>query len=818
MTWKYTINPQDVASATTDIKEFQEALEEIDEIWYELPHIYKENSEKVSLYTAIIVETNDIDDVNRIKEIHDIEPSVIYYNETKTYHLVFSLVKWIKEAEFNRLWKVLAFLYKGKLIDYHFFYWPKISKTREIEWDMNQSDFALKLKRILWHIQNRDNYYEKIYIENHDPYRETLKVKIEDIAEILQESKANVDDVHNFDIIYWFPYFYVLNYFEQNFYKTRAFFEENFNIKFKEEKLSEWAIIIWWVEIGDTPKLMKDELWYFSFKWEDKNRITDFFIKVYYKIIWVDGSETYIVTLLSWWSWKETKKIEWCNSTSSTSFADYIQKYWNFHFYWWSFHIKELHKLVSESRRVPIVKPVIWAGWKSKEWILIYGNWLVDVENKVFTPKPEWEDYYFNYNWENWYYVVSDMGQKNIDIPWWFPIYEEQSVDMSIMVNWLLKLYKNDKWILMLYLFLGLMGHIMYWKTKDAFPIYFIRGITQSWKTTYTRILKKMFGLPDITSEYWSITKFAMSASFWLLERFPFFISEYRHHVSDWVEKRNILRSAFDRNMQLKWQKDLSTRDLHYRSSVVIEWEEMVKDGAVRTRALQVHLSPSDRIDGDFDWILRKLEKHFKKLQHTYVQKSKWEDYLTHYETGRKFFSKMTDEKRIVSNLAYVFAGCMCYNTAWEKQYKDVLKKLWKYQIKDVQQNSTSKQILKLINSFLRHSRNMFDVYYVIEDGKAIVVDRQMIVSFAARTKDMLTLDIESYPEHLEEMWFHHDYYEVESEWFESMVEWIRIPFDKLVWWNYNDFLVAAPIFKAYKQYLRQIENKNIPKELESPK
>jgi len=36
----------------------------------------------------------------------------------------------------------------------------------------------------------------------------------------------------------------------------------------------------------------------------------------------------------------------------------------------------------------------------------------------------------------------------------------------------------------------------------------------------------------------------------------------------------------------------------------------------------------------------------------------------------------MTDEKRIVSNLAYVFAGCMCYNTAWEKQYKDVLKKL----------------------------------------------------------------------------------------------------------------------------------------------
>jgi len=46
----------------------------------------------------------------------------------------------------------------------------------------------------------------------------------------------------------------------------------------------------------------------------------------------------------------------------------------------------------------------------------------------------------------------------------------------------------------------------------------------------------------------------------------------------------------------------------------------------------------------------------------------------------------------------------------------------------------------------------MFDVYYVIEDGKAIVVDRQMIVSFAARTKDMLTLDIESYPEHLEEM------------------------------------------------------------------
>ena len=475
--WKYSIDINKRWFISSE-EEFISDLEIIWGYWYFVPHLIDKDLNIVS-YFAIVIKWWNAEKIEYNKETYWINPNRIYSNWEED-HFVFFLDKWILINDYKRIWYSLEFLYWWKQIDYHFY--PKVNIFENYTNDETNKNFK-KILNNLYFILNRDkNIEQELTIHNYKQYELSKKISIIDILILLKQDDDNIDIQNNIHLVYWNPYFYLYNYLTTK-HKVFTFLNHNFKLDFKieeedkiiiENKTKEWVVIQEW------NTFFMDENWYFSLtkEWE-KKQLTDFFIKVYYKIIDSAWIHKFIITMTNCETLKETEKIIWFNATNVNWFADFIQKYWNYHYFGMSnFFVKELHKKITETKQVPIIKTVVWFWFQEEQNIIIFKNWLWDMQEKMFTEKVEWENYYFNFNLD-WFYVVdkqwNDLSKLIED---WIPSLKPVITNIDEVYDFAQGLYTDDTWKYLIMLSLWMMWYLLYWELKQSFPIIFSRGCT----------------------------------------------------------------------------------------------------------------------------------------------------------------------------------------------------------------------------------------------------------------------------------------------------------------------------------------------------
>lgn len=794
--WKFTINIW-IENSISDEVEFKEWIVTLNEVWYFYPHYFNAKG-NITSYWAIIIKTTP-EKVEYIKGVYKLNPNKIL-TDWKNTHIIFTLDKWISKWDYDRLWYVLCFLYWWEAIDYHFYEWYKVSeKYSNKTIDKNLKSFSNNFYYLLI---SDDKIERELSQHNFTQYQKTKKIPFVQVLTQLKEPLIDIDEVNDIHLKYWNQYHYVLNFFSSA-QKVFEFFNKHFETEFNIEDEIDPLIIKDWVLVKESTSFFMDNFWYFSMwkEWE-KKRITDFFIKVYYQIVDINWKTNYVVSLVQSDTWKETKKIIRLNTTSLTLFSDFIQNFWNYHFFGWTPFIKDIHKKITETKHIPIITSIKWYWCHENLWIIVFKNWIWDMKEKIFTEKKEEEDYYFNNNF-NWYYVTDKQWNKLSEIiNEWVASLNTNIVDMEDVYDFSNKLYKDDTWEYLILLAFGMMWYMLYWDIKTPFPLIFSRWITGSWKTSFNQLLQRIWWIHKAWLDFWNSTTFTLTIFLSNLIKFPYFLWEYRENIDQVKTKTWILRSVFDKSWQTKWRADQTIIKYDYYATPVIDWEEMIDDGAIRTRSLQKQFLHSHRIEWNFNQIIKDEGKIFDWVLYTYLAKSKWENYEKYIKKWYSIFNKLTSENRITENVALIYAGCMSFNPKKEEFYIKILSWIIKFQQKDFEENSTSMQIVKAVASYLTVAKTYINAVCVLEDKTWIVIDWNLFIAYVAKNRVELTLKVDSYKEHLWALW-----YPVQDNdtWME-MIYWIFIPINNIP----KAFLTHPDIYSANKWYnLRTLKEKN---------
>jgi len=793
--WRFTINLKKKI-LVSDEMQFIDELELSKEIWYEFPHYFA--GDNITWYKAVIIEV-DINNIDYVKELYNITPNIIYWYNNIKFHLVFNSKKILNTYDYKRVSETLAFLYNWIALEYHFYpaNWITTENISEII-DDNLIDVCTKI----YFYREKEITYQKLFtISEYDRYVEANNLDIAEVIEKLYEKDtlttttliSGIDIRTNLHKDYWNCFEIVMNFYS-SIEKTKKFFLENFEIQFENvnpfdhTKSKKWFIITEW------QNLFLDKFWYFTLDWNwGRKQLTDFYIKVHNKIILNNGKHHFVVSLINEAEWVETKKIIWENRTSTWTFSDFIQAYWPYHYYWTAPFIKEIHRLISWIKQVAEIKQVVWYWHHKDENVIIFKNWVWDMEHKMFTKKKD-EDDDFYYKHDSTWFWVTDKQENNLSdiLTEWVPHLDLNKLsELDDVIDFMGKLYADNSWSYLIFLAFGMMWYLLYWDQSKQFPLIFTRWITGSGKTAYNELLQRIWGIKKAWSDFENSTLFTMTVTLSYLIKFPYFISEYREAASMRLQKVWTLRSVFDKISQTKWRADQSVVKYDYVAIPVLDWEEMIVDWALRTRSIQYQLLKKHKIQWNFNKILRDWWDILDTILFTYLSKSNWEKYQQYLDEGYDIFKPLTTQNRIAQNIASIYAWCMCFNST--KKNKDdyilVLSEVVEFQEEDVLQNSTSMQIVKVMGKFLE---NTYTTWVFVRKND-IVISRNTLEDYVSKYRVETTLKINSYKEHLIAMWFNIDYVEV----WESYMEWVIIPFTIIP----KHLLVHHEVYKWYKDW-----------------
>jgi len=786
---KYLINPDEPTKTSEDINIFHNDLQELWWYWYVLNHFFSSKWD-ITSYGSIVIETKIKPDIDKLISIYKIEPNLILKDLEWIYHVVFNLEKWISKNDYNRAWKWLGYILDWTQIDYH--YYENVNIIIEHKNDNIDKELINFLVQISLQLKS-DVKLERIFSQNNfEELQKANNIPFSDIFKSLNLALVDVDIDKNFHIKFWKPFSFLENYFDSQ-RKTFTFLNNKFNLNFdiEDKKISkyskEWVLIENWWNFYSNAK------WYYVLNKEwDPSLITDFKIKVYYKIKRPDWWMVYIVSLYNEDSWFESEKINWCNETGRTQFSNYIQKYWDFHFFWGDADIKNLHKKIASTNTVPYIKSVVWYWFHEDDQIIVFKNWIWDLKEKVFTPKQD--KYFFNYNFQ-WYLVTNNKWDEILSsmIDWIPEFNTEKIVNLEDILSFLSSLYKDDSWHLMFYYMCWSLWYLLFWDQNQPYPFFFAKWITSSWKTTFNELMLKMWG---IENKWWldfaNCSVFTMSFMLSHLIKFPYYVWEYRRNTPNATQKEWIIRSAFDRKTQQKWKADQSIVNYNFYANLIMDWEEIFSDGASRSRTIQKRFIHWHRIEWNFNDMVKKWKWILKHMLYSYCINSDKNKWLEWYAKWREIFHPLTQKinSRIWDNYAIVYAWCYC--VLWEdKNVEKVLTNSCQFQLEDFEKDWTSMQIIKAISKFLENTSFSYNALYTWKD--VIVIKWNQLDEYIKRYRVELSLDVETYKEHIEALWYQVDYYDT---WL-SMSYGVIIPHNKIR----KEFLINPDFYEAKKRY-----------------
>lgn len=753
----------DSAVIERDKSVFEEALSTTWKLWYE--YLQNVDNNEISSYYSITLMSIDekrIEDVKRLYSILPNERRIRWENEWVYYTFFLSQSVNVKLA--HKLADNLSQLYQSP-----FYFHTLYSENSKIEVFHKEAITP----RAIWRIFVQRNLTDSV---NEWKLRIVNDYKIEQIQSLLSRHE-DFDDVLNRVPWYWtaFEYVYDILWSVTSAYR---FFNEHFDAWFRIE---EWSISDYlrdWVPVWLSWSGIVEDKWvYFVLtqKWEEK-QITDFTIRVHYKII-RDDNVSYIVSLMNQ-SWFEVNRIEWKNTTSEQAVADFIQKFWPFHFLWTKDHIKKVHWLISNTE-VPIVYWYQYFGaneYKGNQ-ILLLPDWVFDITTTKYFPKDEETGIYFMW-WNDWMMYtppiatavpnMKNLLHMNISNVYWFDDY-----------LWVTKRIYRDDSAWMIWMIACSMAWYMLYAPRDETPLYFLTWPTGTGKSTFADILALWFWVQSLYS-IWQSTVYWMRVLLSSMNRMPAFMTEYRSSMQYKEQKDELLRLTFDRWVSQRWRQNWDLITYTLWSQVFLEWEDMYSSWSIRTRTIVHKTKKSWRMDGvDVKKIIADNSELISTFIWSYAMTVSKSNYMKAYNEARDILYIQWVEPRIIDNFCTFYAG----SVAFAPQHKDTLiekmKALILEQQADYNENGQHAQIIKILGQYVANKLSSIYIQW-----NNILISWDDVITFCTRERKKMDLSEDANYWLLIDYWFEWWMFEVQwtSEWDWKdpfMINWLKIHISK---------------------------------------
>lgn len=742
----------DSAVIERDQVAFDEALQITGKTWYEYLQTI-ENNEIVWYYTITLVNIGP-ERIHTVKDLYNITPNEKRSRgeDSDTHHLFF-LSQSVNTKLAHKLAENLSQLYQAKFC-FHTFY--SVTCTRD---HLNKEAIAPRaISRLFVQRTLTDSVNEgKLRVVNEYP--------LSDIQEILKKHDA-FDKVLNRVPWHWTVFEYVYDTFGSTT-ATYRFFNEHFGADFKIEEGSVSDYLRAGVAVNLSGSWLVEDKWaYYALTQKgDEKQVTDFLIRVHYKIVRVD-SISYIVSLMNQVGY-EVNRIEWKNTTSEQTVADFTQRFWPFHFLGTKDHVKKIHALIS-STEVPVVFWYTQYGvneYKGNS-ILLLPDGVFDMTTHKYFPKDEETSIYFMWGNDGLLYTPY-VANASPDVK---NVVNISRIDPHSFDEYLAitdQIYADDSSWMIWMIASSMMWYMMYAPGEEA-PLFFLTWPTGTGKSTFADILALGFGVKQLYSIGQS-TLYGLRVILSSMHRMPAFMTEYRSTMQYKEQKDEMLRLTFDQGNYQRWRQNGDLLSYKMSAQVFLEGEDMYSSGSIRTRTI-VHKT---RKSGRRDWvdvkkIIRDNGDFLSTFIGSYLMTVTKKEYMKAYEEARSVLYIPGVEPRIIDNFCTFYAGCIAFAPEHRETLVAKMKLLIQEQQADYNENGQSAQIVKIAWQYV--ASKYANVYL---EGNYILFSWDDVTAFCIRERKKMDLTDDSNYALLIDAGFEWDMYEVrdESEW------WTREPF-----------------------------------------
>lgn len=752
----FTAKP-DAAIVETNREEFTSKLEKLWVQWCE--YFQKFSGSKISKYYTIVASASweafryRIDQVNRM---YGIFPCEIRQSGSK-YHAIYQLSRPLNKTNTDKLALVIK---EVLLCDIQ--YWTFFSNYEKILEEkistVSIEDIERVGKYILW---GSTTVWDSI----NDSLLDVANfVPAKSVIDIFGRNE-DIDEDLNIIIGYGKPFAYVREILG-SLDATLKFFNEHFDTGFQMQDVT---IDTYFVDgiLSKSEEMI--QLWGgYAIETEKGNvRITDFTIRVHYKLIREDKT-AYAISLVGK-DGKKTSVFQWSNSVSEANLVEIVQSLGNYHFITpLKKYLIMIHSMIAATS-VPTIYVLNRYGRNVFMWsdVMVYSNGVFDIKRKLYFPKAPEASFYF-LDGTDWF-VVQDFKWRDYDVTTIASVPSIKSTEVCSFddyKNIFHDLYKDitGDFLVMAcctYMWFGLFSE----ENVPYNPMFCWHWVTGSGKTTFAEYIKMMLGIEwDPVVFGGGTTNFALLTMLGRMNKLPVMCSEFRAWSEDANGKEAMFRSLYDRNSIAKWNVQQTITIYELVASIFVEWEELPNDGAVRSR--MIHKRLAKRFQNlnsgiDIHQVIANGRQKIDSFMHSYQMMADKDIYDECLVDGRVIFWWKGKEPRVLDNICMMYASCMAFDKSKKDYYIETLKTISLELHQDVSDNGTGMQIIKAMWLF---ASNRWSNIYTDERKKTVIVPWYDLVSYIKRHRIELSLNIESYRDHLVEMWFEEWIYEIETK------------------------------------------------------
>lgn len=780
-------------------------------------------------YIALKIDLDKKYDFDLIEKVRWIKHNISLLDD----YLIFIFDKFITHKEYDTYWKVLEFIYKGSSVCDYIPMWNTVlfPNWNIVEWDINNKTYIDVTKiQLITTFFNRHNNQS---IFSQDTSKDNItKIKNELsiiwIESILRKlwitwdsntfaiqwtdfwkidiSKNMVVDLWDKWHPIWWPFFFVLNHKNLRLEETLEWFNTNYSTSFElnEEDLSivKGNYINDWVTVINWDWFFKWDSWYIK-SWDKPVRLTNFIIKVFYKIEKIDWRKEYIIQLFNYDTNEVSPQIHLINTHSITKFKEFLSWFWWFFFYWNDKEITNVLKSINEID-VPNIKNVLWIWFHWDK--LILANWIFNLKTKKLVLWEKWDKFLFDDEWQ-WYQISTNVGKiffESFDITSSHCFNTTNKVSSAKLIwECFSNLYKWDVWLLLL---MYIYWQIAFWIFKDyndsiRYPILLTYWLTASGKTEFVKLFSRIYWIwSDLKSFNW-LSSFMFLSLISSFQWIPIFLSEYRETwIKDVYQKHSKIRSLYDRSGEWKWRADQTVVNYKYTANLAIEWEETISDAATRSRSIMIHMSKKLKLDDTAKFLELSHSPQVENLLYTYLR---WVDF--DYTKYTSFFKDWligfkTNENRISENFARIYAWCMLFDSSRKDEYLQILNKYFNLNVKDQKEHQWYMAFFKALSENINniYYYNTLDTPYFVPDNVLNIQYPHFFLRIERikehfRIKNVkLELEFDTYLSYMDDAWF--EYWLHEVDWY--MAQAIKIPITKDI---PKELLVIREVYDIYK-------------------
>jgi len=751
-------------------------------VWYETNQIFEWDS--ITKYKSIVIYWSNQERVANVKEIYKLEPSeIVTFNGDTQY--IFKLTWVISVARFNRLGKNLAEIYQW---EYRHFSYFKDACSSTFDSGMFLQEGAVNDVFEYWSIADTVNETDEIMF-NATPIKE--------VAAKLRYD-GTVDSVLNIAPWVWAAFNLVV-FMLWGMNNAMAWCNKYYGTGFITEDAEVSRYIVDGIMVRHH-SLIESNGGYKLDTGKNLIQITDFLIAIHYQLVKADGENVYIVSIIPA-SGKRVEHIEWKNTSSDVSIADFVMRMGWFHISGWKNAVKAIHEMITSSK-VPIIHTQIqyWATVYKGQNIIIGYDWVFDMNTKRMFPKNEKFWFYF-IGGNDGIMISNDAEAWKIQkefIPRLTKVSEHKYSDYYNVTK---TIYRNSTAHVLLMFACSMAGVALYHKWNKT-PSYYVTWVTGTGKSSFAECLYTMFG---VTEPYGlrNSTAYPVKTSIAAFNRLPVFFNEFRSDMKYASEKLGYIQMAYDNSTTSKGLRSGWTIAYKMTSQVFCEGEDTYDEGSIRTRSILHTLTKDGTTAGCIPKnVINDHRSMFESFFGTYCTHTSIQDYDAALKDTAIFYRRWV-EPRISDNVSIMYAGCMAFAPEMKEVFLRECNAIIDAQVEDFQDNGESQKMLKILAEYYG---NKYCQLYI--DGWYLYIDWTEITSFIDRYKRNLTLGIGAYSGHMEALWFEKNFYDVEcpkDEWDNrvlkprKIINWFRMPIIHLP----KNLLNNQKIYEEYQKAIK---------------